>query len=393
MKTNPGKIFLPLFVLVLLAFTTGVFAPCALAPLAHAASQNDLITVEAEGFAPIGSGGKNAAREAARRSAYRDALEKALGATVQGVTEMKNYEVVRDKVFSQTQGIVKNFDILREWEDDDGVFYISARCRVSFAALDGILGPAVLDALGNPRVMVLIDERIGDVQSFLSTTEGEVLRVFEKAGYFLVDPGQSELLKGIDLDAARRAGNPEQMRELARTFRADVLIFGKAYASAFTRQRINGVNMFGGRSTVQLRAVLSNSAQMLGSDTIEEKTIGLTQEDGAIKGFKTAGSIVGKSMVHKIAYSLVSGSAGGIPGRTVNVKIMDIDFRSARAIKDFLDGVDGVTGTYQRSYRSKTLELDVTSDKTAEDVADLLSDQGIDIEDITSATVEGRAVN
>jgi len=89
----------------------------------------------------------------------------------------------------------------------------------------------------------------------------------------------------------------------------------------------------------------------------------------------------------------VSGSAGGIPGRTVNVKIMDIDFRSARAIKDFLDGVDGVTGTYQRSYRSRTLELDVTSDKTAEDVADLLSDQGIDIEDITSATVEGRAVN
>ena len=371
------------------ALCAPLFSP--LESYAAASSQADLITVEAEGFAPIGSGGKNAAREAARRSAYRDALEKALGATVQGVTEMKNYEVVRDKVFSQTQGIVKNFDILREWEDDDGVFYISALCKVSFAALDGVLGPAVLDALGNPRVMVLIDERIGDTQSFLSTTEGEVLRVFEKAGYFLVDPGQSELLKGIDLDAARRSGNPDQMRDLARTFRADVLIFGKAYASAFTRQRINGVNMYGGRSTVQLRAVLSNSAQMLGSDTIEEKTIGLTQEDGAIKGFKTAASISGKSLVHKIAYSLVSGSAGGIPGRTVNVKVMDIDFRAARALKDFLDGVDGVTGTYQRSYRNKTLELDVTSDKTAEDVAGLLSDQGIDIEDITSATVEGRA--
>jgi hypothetical protein len=353
----------------------------------------DLITVEAEGFAPIGSGGKNAAREAARRSAYRDALEKALGATVHGVTEMKNYEVVRDKVFSQTQGIVKNFDILREWEDDDGVFYLSALCKVSFAALDGVLGPAVLDALGNPRVMVLIDERIGDDHVFLSTTEGEVLRVFEKAGYYLVDPSQSELLTGIDLDAARRSGNPEQMREIARTFRADVLIFGKAYASAFTRQRISGVNMFGGRSTVQLRAVLSNSAQMLGSDTIEEKFVGLNQEDGAIKGFRTAASIAGKSVVHKIAYTLVSGSAGGIPGRVVNVKVMDIDFRGARAVKEFLDGVDGVTGTYQRAYRNRTLELDVTSDKTAEDVATLLSDHGIDIEDITSATVEGRAVN
>ena len=383
MKTSFFREWITIFLLFAL------FSPASYA----ADSQGDLITVEAEGFAPIGSGGKNNAREAARRSAYRDALEKALGATVYGVTEMKDYEVVRDKVFSQTQGIVKNFDIVREWEDDDGVFYITALCKVSFAALDGVLGPAVLDALGNPRVMVLIDERIGDTHSFLSTTEGEVLRVFEKAGYYLVDPNQADLLKGIDLDAVRRSGNPDQMRDIARTFRADVLIFGKAYASAFTQQKINGVNMFGGRSTVQLRAVVSNSAQMLGSDTIEEKFIGLTQEDGAIKGFKTAASIAGKSVVHKIAYTLVSGSAGGIPGRVVNVKVMDIDFRAARALKDFMDGVDGVTGTYQRSYRNKTLELDVTSDKTAEDVAELLSDQGIDIEDITPATVEGRAGN
>ena len=387
MKTNRRKLFLPLLVLAFLTLTALASLPSA---SFAADAQGELITVEAEGFAPIGSGGKNNAREAARRSAYRDALEKALGATVHGVTEMKNYEVVRDKVFSQTQGIVKNFDILREWEDDDGILYISAVCKVSFAALDGILGPAVLDALGNPRVMVLIDERIGDDESFLSTTESEVLRVFEKAGYYLVDPEQSELLKNIDLNAARRSDDPEKMRELARTFRADVLIFGKAYASAFTKQKINGVNMFGGRSTVQLRAVLSNSAQMLGSDTVEEKFIGLTQEDGAIKGFKTAASISGKSIVHKIAYTLVSGSVGGIPGRTINVKVMGIDFKNARAIKDFLDGTDGVTGTYQRSYRNKTLELDVTCDKMAEDVAELLSDKGVDIEDITPATVEGR---
>jgi hypothetical protein len=389
MKMRIRKITLLFFVLALSAVSLVL---CAFTMPAHAAApQNDLITVEAEGFAPIGGSGKSAAREAARRSAYRDALEKAVGATVHGVTEMKNYEVVRDKVFSQTQGIVKNFDIVREWEDDDGVLYITAICKVSFAALDGVLGPAVLDALGNPRVMVLIDERIDDTQSFLSTTEGEVLRVFEKAGYYLVDPGQSELLKDINLNEAKRAGDPEQMRDIARTFRADVLVFGKAYASAFTKQKISGVNIIGGRSTVQLRAVLSNSAQMLGSDTIEEKTICLNKEDGAIKGFKIAASIAGKSLVHKIAYSLVSGSAGGIPGRTVNVKITNIAFKTAREIKDFLDGTDGVTGTYQRSYRSKVLELDVTSDKTAEDLADLLSDYGIDIEDITSATVEGRA--
>ena len=44
----------------------------------------------------------------------REALEKVLGAYVTGITEMKNFEVVKDKVFSQSQGIVKRMDIQRE---------------------------------------------------------------------------------------------------------------------------------------------------------------------------------------------------------------------------------------------------------------------------------------
>ena len=60
-----------------------------------------------------------------------------------------------------------------EWEDSDGLLHLSAVCDVAEAALDGVLGPAVIDALGNPRIMVLLDERIGDKPSFLSTAESE----------------------------------------------------------------------------------------------------------------------------------------------------------------------------------------------------------------------------
>ncbi|MDR1978151.1 MAG: hypothetical protein LBQ42_05405 [Synergistaceae bacterium] len=369
------------------------FLMCATLPVsdAHAAApQGDLISVEAEGFAPIGNGGKNAAREAAKRSAQRDALEKAMGVYVEGITQVQNYEVVKDKVFSQTTGIVKDFDVIREWEDKDGVFYISALCKVSAAALDGVLGPAAIDALGNPRIMVLIDEKIGETYPFISTTEGELLKVFEKAGYQLADPSQSDALKNIDLDAARRSSDPELLREIARTFRAEVLISGKAYGSSFTRQKISGVDIYGVRSTVQLRAVLSNSAYMLGSDAIEEKTKGISEEDGAIKGFQAAAPKAGKSLVHKVAYALISGSAGGIPGRTVNVKIMDISFKDGKVLEDLLQGVDGVTAVYHRTYRNKTVEFDVVSDKTSDELAFLLSEHGVDVQDVTSATVEGQ---
>lgn len=356
---------------------------------AGAQTEGELIKVEAEGFAPIKGGDKSGAREAAKRSAYRDALEKALGAHVTGITEMRNYEVVKDKVFSQTTGLVKQFDIVREKVGDDGILYLTAICHVARVALDGVLGPAVLDALGNPRVMVLLDERIGDKPSFLSTAESEVMRVFEKAGYLLVDLTQAGMIKGIDLYEAWANGDPEFFRQLARDFQADVLIYGKAYAGSFADQVISGVRIYGVRSTVQLKAVLANTAYQLGSDAVEEKTKGVSVEDGAIKGLQPAASKAGKSIVHKIAYALVSGSAGGIPSRTVKVKISNMTFKDAKGLKSALEDVDGVTAVYQRLFRDKRLEIDVVSEFTSEELASMLSDLGYDIEDLSSATVEG----
>ena len=253
-----------------------------------------------------------------------------------------------------------------------------------------MLGPAVIDALGNPRIMVLLDERIGDKPSFLSTAESEVLRVFEKAGYLLVDPTQAGTLKDIDLAAARSANDPEKLREIARDFQADVLIYGKAYASAYADQKISGVRIYGVRSTVQLKAVLSASAYQLGSDTYEEKQKGTSLEDGAVKGLKPGASRAGKSLVNKIAYALISGSAGGIPGRTVKIKLTGVAFKEAKALKEELSGIEGVTGVYQRQFRKGELELDVVSDKTAEDLASILSDRGCEIDGVSGSLVEGR---
>jgi hypothetical protein len=296
---------------------------------------------------------------------------------------------VKDKVFSQTTGIVKKFDIVSEKEGEDGILYITAICQVGQAALDGVLGPAVLDALGNPRLMVLIDERIEEKSSFLSTAESEVMRVFEKAGYLLVDSTQATILKNIDMEAIYVKNDPEAFRQIARDFQADVLIYGKAYGSSFTNQRVEGIRIYGVRSTVQLKAVLSNTAYQLGSETFEEKSKGVSVEDGAIKGLKIAAEKASNSIVNKIAYALISGSAGGIPGRTVKVKISNVSFKEARELKENLQEMSGVTGVYQRLFREKKLELDVVSDKTAEDIASILSDLGFEIDDLSSSSVEG----
>ncbi|PKL01751.1 MAG: hypothetical protein CVV55_07960, partial [Synergistetes bacterium HGW-Synergistetes-2] len=150
------------------------------------ASGTEKIVVEAEGMAAIMNGDVARAREEARRQLYRNALEKGIGARVQGITEMKDFEVVRDTVFSRSEGLVTATENLKEEQTNDCILRLTAQCTVSASTLDGVLGPAVIDALGNPRIMVLIDEVVDGERQFLSTAEGEVLKSFQKAGYMLV---------------------------------------------------------------------------------------------------------------------------------------------------------------------------------------------------------------
>lgn len=365
------------------------------APKKPAAPAEKLITVEAEGYAPIIDGKKNEAHDAAKRSLSREALEKALGAFVEGITEMKDFEVVKDKVFSQARGLVKRLDIKREWVDEDNVLHLAGVCSVAEVALDGVLGPAVIDALGNPRVMVLIDERIEDRTPFQSTAESEVLRVFEKAGYMLVDPAHTEALKNIDLDAARRMDDPERLRDLARDFRADVIIRGTAYAHTYNRVSRFGHSIYNTQGNVQLRAILSDSAQILGSDVFSTRDMsgGGTVEDSALRSLKPSASNAAKSIVHKVAYALISGSAGGIPGRTVKIRLVGMDFKAARALRDELSGIEGVSGVYQRRFQKGELELDVVSNKMADDVAEFLADKGYEITGVSAGLIEGAGGN
>lgn len=350
----------------------------------------ELISVQAEGAAAIVNGNKDKARSEAKNQAYRDALEKGVGAMVHGITEMKDFQVVKDKVFSQSQGLVKSFEITREWQED-GIYYIEADCKVSAGALDGVLGPVVIDMLGNPRVMILIDESIEGERPFLSTVEGEVLKVFEKAGYLLVDPGQSGSLDQKELDLARETGDVKKLQELARSFRADVLIYGKAQGVSFTQQKIEGVTLYGVRSQVQLKAVISQTGYVLGTEMVEKKDKGTSPQDGAVKAFQAASPPAAKSLVHKVAYTLVSGQSGSVSGRTIKVVIENVTFAKLRKIRQDIEGVNGVTAVYQRSFASNRAELDVVAEKTAEALAEDLEKIGIEITSLSASTVEGKS--
>lgn len=345
-----------------------------------------VISVNAEGVAPVIDGRKNEAREAAKRELMRNAVDAAIGSYVESVTKINNYQAVSDKVFSQAKGMVKRMDIDKEWVDENGMLHVTAKCEVSESNLDSVLGPAVIDALGNPRVMIMLEE---------GTARSQVQKIFEKAGYMIINQTQAQILKKIDLEAAYAANDYSKIRDVAKNFHADVLITGKANAVTVNTQSVYGQKLYAVSSTVQLEAVLSDTAQTIGSEEFSwrpasRKECSLSHSEGAAKGLSICSSRAATSVVNKIAYALTAGTAGGVPGKTVKIIIKNIDYKAVRTLEEDLSALQGVNGVYRRRFvNGNEIEIDVVSDKTADNIADFLSDRNFNITEVSATLVEG----
>ena len=341
---------------------------------AKVSAEKGVYTVtDVSGQATIVVGKKAPAREQAKQAAYRDALEQAMEACIPEIKNSSEYDETREKVFSKASTLVKNFKITDEKLDGD-IITVTGTCQISEKKLDEILGPQIISKLGNPRVMIIVDERVGKEAPFISTVEGELLRMFENAGYLIVDPDQAKML--LNLDPQKAFNDPSLLSGAARTLRADIIILARAIAGAFANQKIHGINLYGVSGTVQLKAVLTQTAYQISSKTISGATGKKpvqTVGGGAERIFRSAVSQAAEEIIYKIAYSMASaGSALGKP--TINIKIAGVDFKKFEEIKKNLSEFASDGEVFVRSFNNGQLEIDLVSSKSSESVASFLSD-------------------
>ena len=362
-----------------------LFAVCVLsvtAPPAFSAvraERNTYFIDDATGSAEIKNGSKQKAREEARRAAYRDAIDKAM--------EMFAGEVnadMRNRVFAKSQSMVKNFKITDESEEN-GILTITGSCSVSEKAFDGVLGPEVISMLGNPRVMIIVDP---ESTKNASLVENELLGLFEKAGYLIVDSDQAKTL--LALDPAKSFSDPELLAGAAKTIKADIIIVAHASSGAAHAQRF-GINMYRPSASVQLKAVLTKTAYQISSTTVSRGTKNWQGSSSAAGLIKSGLRQAADEIIYKIAYRMASaGSALG--GVTVNIQLANASFKDIEQFTAYLKESGQV---FERSYSKELAEIDLVSPKNARNVASLISDYSlpggvIEVDGLTAQTVTAK---
>ena len=199
-----------------------VFAGCAnqIEVIAQGGEAHDagLYQVEAEGQGPN--------HDAALRAAMRAAIEKAVGVYVQSETEVQNWQLKKDRIYSHTEAFITDYEILDKYRSGaDWVMTIKATVS-NQKLVDELKELQILQMqLDNPKILVYYDksgekyderytqQAINSINEYLVTYRYEVVDLGHVEDLIREDRALHEYVQGKDL-----------VFELARRMKADIYI-------------------------------------------------------------------------------------------------------------------------------------------------------------------------
>ncbi len=353
-------------------------------------------TVTAEGVAVIQGGARDIARDQAIEDAQKRAVEQAIGILIDSQTQVENYQLISDKILSQTKGYIKRYSIAGETVEDT-LLRVTINAEVSLGQLsDDLSGIGILlGQMHRPRTMIMIAEQnIGHEwyawwwgyhgqQTDIGVVENTFVDVFTQKGFEFID--HQTAANEIKVTAAYKVQDltADQARTLGNQADAEVVIVGKAVAKPYG-------DIGGGMKSVQadlsVKAIRTDTGQILASATTHGAAVHITEETAGIEALKKAANDAAQQMLEKIL-AVYSREAGGT--KSVNITVNGLTKTQFVKFKDVLKNqVRSIKDIHERSFSGTTARLSVDAKGSAQSISDelLLRDFGTFAVEVVSST-------
>ncbi len=164
-------------------------------PAAAAVLQSET-EILAEGVAALQfEGGIDIARDHAIDDALRKAVEQGVGAFIDSETQVNNFQLISDNIYSKTSGYVSSYRIIDEEQSGD-LYRVIIRAVVKTDDIENDLAAVgiLLAEQGRPRIMVVVKElgsmsELSNMNSLMGSImfETMILDHFRQQGFPVVD--------------------------------------------------------------------------------------------------------------------------------------------------------------------------------------------------------------
>lgn len=353
-------------------------------------------TVTAEGVAAIQGDARDIARDAAIEDAQKRAVEQAIGILIDSQTQVENYQLISDKILSQTKGYIKRYTVSSETVDS-GLLRILINAEVALGRLtDDLSGIGILlGRMHKPRTIVMVAEQnIGPgvsawwmgtqrQQTDISVVENAFMDKFTEKGFEFID--HEIAAREIKVTGAYRVQDLSnvQARTLAAQADAEVVIIGKAVARLYGEI---GGGMKSAQADLSTRAVRIDTGQVIATATTHAAAVHISEITAGTDALRKAANQAADEMIEKIL-AVYAKETGGT--RSINITIIGLNKTQFAKFKDVLQNqVRGIKDLHERSFSGTTAKISVDSKNSAQTLSDeiLLRKFGAFSVEVTAST-------
>ena len=360
------------------------------------------VNTTAEGVGVIIDDNTATARDQAIQDALRLAVEQAAGTMVSSETLVQNYEVLRDQIYSQSQGYIRHYEVTDESREGN-LYRVTVQAAVATGNLKSDLGAlGLLMARKNkPRVMIMVAEQnvgmhyysywwgVKAATADLSITENVLMEKLTRKGFHIVDHAVTSNTLAIKDPYKIESLSNDAVRTIGNLYDAEVVIYGKALSKL--AGSVMGSSMKSAQADVSLRVVNTDTGQVIASANHHAAAVHPNEVTAGTEALKLAT----EAITDKLLDQVVSRWSQDVSsGSLIRLVVSDIpSYNHLVRFKEMLQKrIRGVKGLYQRDYDAGRATLDVNVPSSSQQLADelVLIDYGefrIDITSLTQNTV------
>ncbi|MBA3037444.1 MAG: hypothetical protein FP814_13260 [Desulfobacterium sp.] len=331
-------------------------------------------TIEAEGLSSI-------SREDAIRQAQRSAVEEAVGIFIQSQTEVENFELKKDKIFSRTQGYITRFSVLKESKLGD-LFKIIIKATVSLDKIkdDLIAMKILLASMEHPKLMVLIEEDYTSMDNLgMGIAATEMASLLGEKGFELVDKSQVDAIMNNNQARQALAGNAKAAKALGLKFGAQYVVVGKVVAQD-AGEAYPGSGLKSIQASLQLKVIQTQTGLILGSVVKTGVSAHISPLTGATNAIQMCTQkAVNEYLVNAITNSFQDYLNNGTP---LKLHITGVDsFQKSKLLIGVIEKTQNVANSKKEGW-SKTggiLELSLLYKGTSEELAEVIDGKKVGV--------------
>lgn len=350
-----------------------LFLTLVLSPGQAAADQSGG-SVEVEGYASIMGGRKDLAREAALQNAFRRAVEQVVGVALESKTVVKDSELLNDKIFSKSRGLIKTYRIVGEKVEGDA-YRIMVFASVSRYKLEQGLDDAglLLKKLGKPRIAVVVVEQSSDGGRVPGgVVENHLVASMGKRGYALVD---RQAMLAVEHEVVKGQGDyTDAVVRAAAAGGAEVVIVGQAVARSSSA--LSGTNLRPVQVTVTCRAVEVDSGELLATVTATQQALHVNPATASNEAFQRAAT----ELTENLQRQMIAAWTKRLTGlRTLRMTVSAIPHADISRLQESLkEQMSQVEAVHDRGYRGQQLRLDLEVTGGFKELVDELASLGLE---------------